>query len=94
MKTYFLTASLILSTCFLTGCESDVAADGGRMRMGIHDPIERHKNRRWKWPFQRDDRFRASKPRPPAEQAEPGGLLPGEGGLPPEYQTYEGLEPG
>lgn len=63
MKKHLYSASLILTACLLTGCESD----GGRMRQGIQDPINVHEKHSWKiWPF-RDSRDPKTK-LPPATE--------------------------
>ena len=85
MKKLLFSASLLLSACLFQGCETD---DGGRMRMGIQDPIERHKKRSWKWPFQREEKVRPAKYRPPTENS----TLPEY--QPMEYQTLDVVEPG
>lgn len=68
------------------------------MRMGIQDPIERHKKRAWKWPFQREEKSLPPKYRPPANDGTlpeypPNEYQPAEY-QPMEFQTLDGIEPG
>ena len=73
-----VTALWVVAASFTAGCESD----GGRVRQGIHDPIERHQRSFWSWPFR--DR-REPKPAPPK--------APDENDFAPQIPPLEGVPP-
>lgn len=76
MKKPFFTASLLLTVCLLQGC----GTDDGRVRQGIHDPIQRHQQRGFRmWPFHDNHEPKAPKPPPPVSE--------------PSYPEYQPLEP-
>jgi hypothetical protein len=81
VKTRFIlmAGACVIAAALFTACETDE----GRVRQGIHDPIERHKKHSWTWPFKKS---RDSAPRPPRPTS-------GESDLP-QYQPMDTVEPG
>lgn len=75
MKKRLFSSSLLLTVSLFTACESD----GGRMQLGIQDPIERHPKKSWTWPF---GGSRKSAPAPRR--------APNEDAFQPAYQPLEG----
>ena len=74
----FLLSLALLVLGLGPGCETE----GGRPRQGIHDPIERHSQKSWHWPFGSP---RDSHLAPHRATDDPGGS--------PEDQPRDGTEP-